>query len=349
MSSAFVAARPSFHIDGRARADVAEAVLALSVALPLAGGAHAELHLSNWGVPEGGSEPDFVLEDIDLGARVRIGFDAGEGRVQVFDGEITAIEDRYGEGAPQRVWLLQDGLHRMARVRHSRSFEAMSADDVVAALAADAGLSTDCALSSATATWNQLNESDLALLLRLARRFDIAPRLHQGHLRVRAEEADPEPRRLVAQDGVLALRLICDLNHQPRGVWVTGYDLARDSDTAAHDTALSPAPAGETAASVLERLGWGGDSLLARPFASTGMLAREQAAAGLRRIAGRFVHGELRCVGDPTLHAGREIELGGVAPRLRGRYRVAHCEHRFDNRSGFETRLALHRADRERA
>lgn len=348
MSSAFVAARPSVVVDGRARADVADAVSALSVALPLAGSAHAELHLANWGVPEGRRAPDFVFEDIDLGARVQIAFDGGEGRAQVFDGEVTAIEDRYGEGAPQRVWLLQDRLHRMARIRHNRSFEALSADEVVAALAADAGLSTDCALSVATTNWHQLNESDLALLLRLAARFDIAPRLHDGRLRVRAEEADPAPCPLDAQDSVLALRLICDLNHQPRGVWVTGQDLARDADTFHHSTALAPAPAGETAAAVLERLGWGGDSLLPRPFASTSLLAREQAQAGLRRAAQNFIHGELRCVGDPTLHAGREVELSGVAPRLRGRYRVAHCEHRFDNRNGFETRLALRRADRER-
>jgi phage protein D len=239
--------------------------------------------------------------------------------------------------------LLQDKLHRLARFRHCRSFEAQSPDALLQSIATEAGLRADIRLSTVTGTWHQVNESDLAFALRIAGRFDVGVRLTGDTLRVRPEEADPEPVALSAQDSALKVRLIADLNHQPTRSSVHGYNLADDAVADFTADTLTPAPAGTGAAATLANLGWPGDEIVPHPVARSGAEAEAYARAHFRRRGKRFIQGEIVCQGEPTLASGREIELSGVSPRLRGRYQVVHCVHRFDNQTGYETELQVQR------
>ena len=111
---AFSSSRPSFSVDGNPRDDIKESLTDIVVNLPQNGMAHAELTLTNWGGRDGESSPGFLYEDLALGQRVQVEF--GEDNPQpVFDGEVTALEECYGDGAPQLVVLLQDKLHHLAR------------------------------------------------------------------------------------------------------------------------------------------------------------------------------------------------------------------------------------------
>lgn len=339
---ALISARPRFRLDGGERSDLDDAVLALQVRLPLAGMASAELRLLNWG-NGGGNQPSFRFQDIGLGKRLEIR--PGNGDDPLFDGFITAIEERYGEGAPQIVLLAEDALHRLARRRDSRAFEDMSLDAVVRQVAQDAGLQADVNVSSASGTWYQHNESDLAFLLRLLAPHDVAPRLENGQLRAKDEEADRQPVAIDSGANADSIRLIADLNQQPVQVAANGYNLAADSEANGQSGALSPAPRGEAAVDLAGRLGWEGDAVLPHPFPRSQAEAEALAARGFRAQAKRFVHGEIACRGEPTLRAGREVELSGVSSRLSGRYRVVDCQHRFDATHGFTTRLKVQRPD----
>jgi phage protein D len=343
MADSYASARPTFAVNGQDRPDLAEALTGLTVNLPLSGSAHAEMHVTQWGIPEGASDPDFLFDDLGLGAGVDI-FMGQDDPQRLFRGEITGIEERYGDGPPALVLLLQDKLHRLARSRHSRAFEDQSPDQVVQRIAGEAGLSSDASVSSLTATWHQLNESDLAFLLRLLGRFGIALRLDDDRLRARPEAQDPEPVALDVQDSVIQLRLLADLNHQPTASTAQGYNLA-SAEAVDHTTRnLRPPPAGTTAAQALGDLGWAGEEIVPEPFPRSSAEAEGYAEAHFRRQAQRFIHGDLVCQGEAGLRSGREIELAGVAPRLRGRYQVVHCVHRFDNAAGFETHLRVHKA-----
>ncbi|MBI5329706.1 MAG: phage late control D family protein [Betaproteobacteria bacterium] len=341
--SAVISARPRLKVDGELHAGLGDAVQAALIRQPLAGMANAEVRLLNWGGDANG-KPDFRFQDVKLGSRIEIHL--GETRDNaVFDGFITAIEERYGEGAPQIVLLAEDGLHRLARRRASRVFQDMSLDDVARQIAQGAGLQADANISGATATWHQLNESDLAFLLRLLAPHDVHPRLEGGTLRARDEEADREPVQLDPGRNAERVRLIADLNHQPASVAVHGYNLNADAAADGSAETLSPAPEGETGAGLLGSLGWEGESVLPHPFPQTQAEAEALAQRGFRRAAQRFLHGEIVCRGDPALKSGREIELTGVSPRLAGRYRVVDCQHRFDNAQGYSTRLKVQRPD----
>jgi hypothetical protein len=341
--TAFISTRPVFEIDRQARTDLDESLTAMVINLPLNGSAHAELHVTNWGLSEGAQEPDFLYSDIGLGSSVDILMPDGDAHQHLFNGEVTGLEERYGEGAPGLVILLQDKLHRLARSRHSRSFEEQSPDDVVQAIAAEAGLQADANASAITSTWHQVNESDLAFLLRLLGRFDIALRLEGDTLRARPEEPDPEPLQLDVQDSVLHVRLLADLNHQPLRTRVLGYNPAAAQEAEHATSALSPAPAETSAADTLNQLGWPGEEIVPQPFALSTAEAEAYAEAHFRRLGKRFICGEITCQGEPGLRSGHEIELEGVSPRLGGIYQVVHCVHRFDNVSGFDTHLKVHR------
>ena len=339
--SAFISSRPTILIDGEQRDDLQQALLAMQVNLPLHGSAHAELQLSNWGRPDGDAA-DFTFVDIALGTAIEITMDRNG--PSLFNGEITAIEESYGDGAPGIALLLQDKLHRLARSRHNRSFEDQSPDEVARSIAGDAGLQADVAISSLSATWHQLNESDLAFLLRLGRQFDIAVRLDSGQLRAKAEEADSQAVALNAQDSALKVRLMTDLNHQAVSSQANGYNLATAEAVDFSADTMTPRPTGIGAAATLNDLSWSGDEILPQPFPRSSAEAEAYAKAGFRRQAKRFIQGDIVCQGEASLKPGREVDLDGVSPRMRGTYQIVHCVHRFDNNSGYETHLKVNKS-----
>lgn len=338
----FLNVRPRISIDGAERANLGEAALALQIHLPRTGMAHAELRVLNWGPMESG-QPDFLFQSLRLGSRLEIRL--GEGSdPPAFAGEITALEERYGDGAPQLVLLAEDALHRLARQRHNRVFEDMSLNDVIQQIAGEAGLQSDVNVAGGSASWLQVNESNLAFLLRQLAHYDVALRLHEGRLRVRDEEADPQPVQL-DPGSARHIRLVADLNQLPTDVTVQGYDLGADSAASSRQQQLSPAPAGESGTALLSQLGWAGSSILPHPFARSQQEAEELARRQFRQRAQRFLHGEIVCAGNARLRSGSEVELRQVSPRLAGRYRVLECWHQFDAAQGLRTRIRVQRPD----
>ena len=99
------------------------------------------------------------------------------------------------------------------------------------------------------------------------------------------------------------------------------------------------------AAATLAQLGWPGEEVVPHPFARSQAEADAYAGAHFRRMAKRFVQGDIVCQGEPSLKSGRDIELSGVSPRLRGTYQIVHCSHRFDSQNGYETHLKVNKAD----
>ena len=331
-------ARPRLRIDGANKNELMDAVLAMDVRLPRSGMGSAELRVLNW------SGMDFVFLDVRLGQRIELFLSESATR-PIFAGDITAIEERYGDGAPQLVLLAEDALHKLARNRQTQVFENMSIDSVVRQIASGAGLSANVQAGTASATWLQNNESDLAFLLRLLTPLDVGLRIQDGSLRVRDEEADPAPVRLAP--GALAehIRIIADLNRQPSTVTVKGYDLESAADTQSSSSSLSPSPAGSTAARYLGSNSWRTEAVFPHPFARSQDEAQALARKRFQQAARRFLYGEIVCRDTPDLSAGREVELFDVSRRIAGRYLVVECRHLFDSDLGLRTHLRVQRPD----
>jgi len=342
-SAAFISVRPRISIAGSNRADIGESLVETTVEQPLCGSAHAEVRLINWGPLEGQQQPGFRFTDLRLGQTLDL-FMGDNSESPVFEGEITAIEERYGDGAPQLVLLAQDKLHHLGRERHSRTFDDQSLDDVAQALAQEANLQCNANISSSSATWHQLNESNLAFLMRLTRPLDILPRLQGGQLRVRPEEQDSNPHSVQVGNNALKLRIIADLNRQPNSAESRGFDPSSDESVSHEADGLQPAPSGETAGDNISRLGWPGEESFPAPFVINQSQAESHATGRFKQRARKFLDGDLVCNGEPTLRSGREVELQEVSPRLQGRYLISHCIHRFNAEEGYKTRLRINRS-----
>jgi phage protein D len=346
-ATAFINVRPTIRVDGEEDSDLSQALSSFCLNLPLNGMAHGELTANNWINTGESGELGYGFQAIGFGKTIEIIMGRDEPRL-LFSGEITAVEERYGEGAPQLIILVQDKLHRLARQRNNRVFEDQSPDDIVTTIASELGLTPDVNISTVTATYHQMNESDLAFLNRLAGPYGIALRIDGDSLRARAEEADSEPVALSAQDSALQVRLLADLNHQPVKTVVNGFNPDTSEEVSGEAEALENPPEGITAKEVIEQLTWPGEHIVPQPFARSQGEADAFAQAHFERLAKRFISGTIRCLGEPTLTSGREIELAGVSPRFAGKYQIVHCTHLFDSQNGFETHLKINRADGQR-
>ncbi len=165
-------------LNGAANDDMGTALLDIAVRAPETGMASAEVRLVNWGNQASGPI-GFMFNQVALGDKIEIAFGLAQQKT-VFKGEVTGIEERYGDGVPQIVLLAEDALHRLARHRVSRAFEQQSPNAIVSTLASDAGLKPTRSSRTRPATTIQLNESDLHFLRRLAARYAAWPR-RGGH------------------------------------------------------------------------------------------------------------------------------------------------------------------------
>lgn len=339
---ALINAKPLIKVNGQERADMQEAVLYMRVNLPFSGMSHAELRLVNWGTTGDGGESTYAFQQILHGDHIEI-FAGDNNQSPIFNGEITAIEELYGQGAPRMVLLMEDKLHRLAKQRKSRVFESVSVNDLVQNVLSDADLTGDIQVSSDTGVWHQMNETNLAFLQRVLWPYEIALRHQTNHVSAKPEEEDSQPVDINTQSGVTALRIIADLNHQYLAANVKGFSLETDETTDGSNND-SGSSSGEDAKTLLNNLGWGSEDLMTYPFSRNQSEANAWATAGFRKKSGEFLQGDLLISGDSKLRTGKQINLSGASNRLNGKYRIVQAQHLFDTGNGYKTRLKIIRS-----
>lgn len=334
---------PVVRLAGRDDERCVESLLAATLRQGTLGPDRLELELVDFGAGRGGA-PGFLFDDVALGAALELAM-GGSSKVTLFRGEITALEERQGGGAPRLVVLAEDALHRLARDRRSRVFAEKSLDDVVQEIAGEAGLQADAQAGSATATWHQLNESTLAFLRRLLAPLDLPLRLDAEGRLVARPFADPaEAIELHAGDQIQSLRLIADLARLVTEGKSHGRDLSAGDSVEEACATLQPAPAGRSGPDLLGELGWPGPAFAPTPEPASRAQGEAFAKGRFARAAARFLHGELIVDGEPRLVPGAAVELSGVSPRFRGRWQVGAAVHRFDRAHGYQTLAEVARA-----
>ncbi len=262
----------------------------------------------------------------------------------IFSGEITAIEERYGEGTPMLVLLVEDKMHLLAKNRQSQVYEDQSPDEVIASIASAQGIQTDIDISTISADWNQLNETDYNFIQRLISRWDLSARIVDGDtLRIKPEQPDSEPFPVSPQSNALKIRIIADLNHQVQMSGLRGWNFESGEQLEDESNSLQPPAQNRSAAESLQNLNWSDEEWLSSPHPRSQDETREWSAAAFQKQARQFVHGEILLQGTPILKTGGEIELDEVSDRIIGRYRIVHLSHRFDSEAGFVSHIKVER------
>ena len=95
---AFISVKPLIKIDGEENRDLNEALSSMVINLPLSGMAHGELSFSNWIRSGDDAALGFGFQEIGFGKRIEI-LMGEENTVPIFSGDITAVEERYGNSA----------------------------------------------------------------------------------------------------------------------------------------------------------------------------------------------------------------------------------------------------------
>lgn len=340
---AVYSAKPTIRVDGEDSARVTQLALAMELTEHEGGLSALELRLSNVASdPQGGA--DLAFEDgavVRLGAALSIHAGDEVAPREIFRGTVTGLEAIYPEQAPpELVVLAEDPLQRARQQRRTVVHRNVSLADVAAAVASRCGLTpVVTGLTQPIGTWTQLNESDLAFLRRLLRRYD-------GDVQVVGTELHVSPRGEV-QRGALELslhgqlrraRVLADLAHQVSEVTVTGWDARQGKRVQGTSTGAHSGPgAGRTGARLLaEALGERSEHAGFLAVADE-TEAQALADAAFDDRARRFVRVSGTAEGNAALRVGTHVTLRGLGPRFDNVYYVTGACHRWDVTSGYET------------
>lgn len=336
--------RPAIEIDGRAQPRLEAGLVSYELCDSLDSMARAELVFGNWG---GEDRPGFQHFDrrlLEFGKTIVV----KQGADKLFEGRITAIAAEFPEGAPPQISVLaEDRLQDLRMVRRTRCFAQASLGDVARQVARDHGLDPQVEVTAPAAPLlAQLNQSDLAFLTDLARRYDADVRVEGTVLHVAPAREFPAVR--LAWSGTLrSFRVAADLANQRTAMVASGWDVAR-KEAIAHRAGKAAASQetgqDEAGADILQRALGERVETIAHAVPASESEARQIAEGAFRQMARTFVSGEGVCETSPQVRAGAKLELTGLGPLFDGTYRATSIAHLFDPEKGARTEFSCHRA-----
>jgi len=342
-SAAVYRARPTLRIAGREDERVSELLIGARIEEREGGMTTAELRFSNWVSTDRGAESAF--EDgtrLALGTAIEVyAGDESQAR-EIFRGVITGLEADFVPNAPpELVVLAEDPLGRARMARRSRVYTDVSPAEVVEQVARELGLQPSVSgLTEPVGTWAQMNESDLAFMRRLLRRFD-------GDLQIVGEALQAGPRgevrrgelRLEMHGQLARARVTADLAHQVSAVTCGGWDPVQGTTVSGRACALSHGGpgSGTSGADWLNRALDAREEHVAEPALATDAEARAVAEAVFDRRARRFVRVDGAAEGNAQLRVGTHVAISGMSPRFDNTYYVVQACHRYDVLAGYRT------------
>lgn len=342
--SAIFSARPTLRIAGQEDPRLSALLTALTMDEHEGGLSTLELRVTNW-VATGNGRAELAFDSsssLKLGAE--IGAYAGDEASprEIFKGKVSALEMvcNYGQ-PPELVVLAEDGLTAARRARRTKVYADQSPADVVNAIANHLSLNPSVTgLTSPTATWVQLDETDLGFLRRLLARFD-------ADLQVVGTRLQVSPRKDVQRGTVdltlysqlARVRITADLADQATAVTVAGWDAKNGSAVKGEASSIANAGPGHGRIGVAwaqEVFGTRSEHLAA-PAVFTSDEASAVAEAALDQRARRFVRAEGVAEGNAQLRVGCNVRIAGVSPQFDNTYYVVRARHLFDTRQGYRT------------
>ena len=344
------AARPTLRVDGQQNDRIDTLLQAMILTEQEGGLSSVRVAFANWeSRPDGSAGPAFEDESVlKLGTEVAVYGGEIAAPTELFRGKVGALELRFdSDGPPRLTAYAEDGLAAARLKRRIDVYDDKSVADIAQAVAQRAGLTPKVTgLTDVTGTWFQCNESDLAFLRRVLRRFG-------ADVQVVAKELHVAPRDQVHRNDVelhlhsqlYRIRAVADIAQQATEVRVTGFDPKQGqaiSDTGS-SAPLGPG-SGRTGKAELQRAFGDRDEQVAHTLALTQGEAHALAQAHFAARARGFVRVEGVCEGNPAIRVGTNVAIKDVSPRFDNTYYVTGCVHRFDVTRGFETEFTAESA-----
>jgi phage protein D/phage baseplate assembly protein gpV len=282
------------------------------------------------------------------GAEVELSLGYGSDLKQVFSGVVTALTANFTQDrAPTLQVEARSRSVLLAGPPRARVFEETTDADLVAALAADAGLDADAEkgiqrpgiLVERRRAWSYLVER--------ARELGWVAYVRDKRLVVRPPAAADDPIQLTWNRDLVELRLTQDVTTLPSQSSFAAWD----SDAAEQTSADADSPTGglstgdrQDHGAAVGDTGWAAREEVESTAAARGPEAGDRATALARLAELRHVTGTGRTVGLPTLRCDSWVSVVGAGSRFSGPYYVGTVRHRV-GRAGYSTEFGLGLAD----
>ena len=333
--------RPVVHIDGQTSDMLSQLLLAMDMREKEGGLSALELRLSNIASDrDGGADYAFEDErDIHLGSTITVfAGDASEPQ-EIFRGVITGLEAEFPESTPPELLVLaEDRLQHARMARRSHVYSEMSVADITREIAQRFNLQAEIdGLTSPNGTWVQVNESDLAFLRRLLRRFDADLQIVEDRLEVaRISEVQRQVIALEMFSDLRSVKFVADLSHQVTEVTSAGWNAltGREVSGSSRGTNFGPGRGRRGATLLREGIGERVEHV-GHVSVTTDEEAQALADTVFDQRARSFVTAEGVAAGHPSIRVGSHLQLSGISHRFDNTYCVVSTHHRLDLQQGY--------------
>ncbi|KPJ96276.1 MAG: hypothetical protein AMJ53_01125 [Gammaproteobacteria bacterium SG8_11] len=340
---AVYSSRPTIRIDGQEFAMASELLIGIDMREQEGGLSALELRLSNIASdPSGGADYAFENEEqIKLGAAITVYTGDATAPQEIFRGTITGLEADFPETNPPELLILaEDALQAARMTRKTQIYEDLSISDLANTIASNISVSpVITGLTDTVGTWVQLNESDLAFLRRILRRYDADAQIVGNELHVSPrKDVQRGELELAMFSQLRSVRFIADLTGQVSEVTVSGWDALGGQRVTATSTGANLGPGeGRRGSQVLAQTIGERTEHVGHVAVGTNDEAQALADTVFDQRARRFVCAHGTAEGNPGLRVGTHIRLTGVSARFQNTYYVVAVHHRYDVRQGYET------------
>lgn len=283
---------------------------------------------------------------IGAAVEIRLGAPTSRQPVKVCDGEITAIEPNFGSDGIRLVASGYARSHRLQRVRKTRTFQKMTASDIVRKLASEAGLSAKVDGTSVNHEFvQQNNETDYEFLRRLAAMQDYEALVEGRNLIFREiPSGGGQPLELEYGENTSngsATRLHsfyprASAAQQVKNVIVRSWDPTKKQKIEARATVQQQGSSIGIKRSAVNVFGDSTITIADAPVA-TQAGAAELATSVASYLGHSFVAAWGTCEGDPRIRAGTTLNIKGLGREFSGEYRVSSVTHSYGGPTGYAT------------
>jgi phage protein D len=274
---------------------------------------------------------------------IKAGATGDRATTRIFKGEIAAVEPEFTAKGCIISIRAYDKAHKLNRERKTRTFQQMSASDMISKIAGESGLTADVTSTDVVHEFfQQSNETDWDFAWRLALMHDYEVVVDDSSLKFRpANKGDGAPLALKWQEALISFRPRMSGVQQPQTVNVRAWDpKAKAVVTGQATNGTTTSTAGVTRASVSHELGGGTTAVTDRVAANTGE-ANAIAKATLNRLSDAFYEADGVAFGTPKLKAGGKVQVSGVGQKFGGTFTVTSSTHSYRGTTGYQTSFQI--------
>ena len=292
-----------------------------------------------------GDHVDDLMTTFGIGSAVEIKASppSATTKTTIFKGQVVAFEPDFGkEGAEIAIRALDKG-HKLQRQRRVRTFQQVSASDIVQKIAQEAGLLTDIESTGVVYEFFQQSaETDWDLLVRLARDYGYGFSVNDNTLVFRtAGVAEGTPVTLRWQDNLMSFRPRVTGVQQLESVSARGWDPKNKREVTGNaGNGASSSHIGLERSNIASDLGGGATVVATRALESSGE-ANAVTKAALNGRADAFVEAEGVAPGNPGIQRGGQVKIEGVGQKVGGTYTVTAVTHLYRGGKGYTTSFQI--------